>query len=113
MYAIRSYYVVQERKGEHEHVLENLRTQGYVRARIDGNVISLDETPKLKRHFKHTVEAVVDRVLVRPGQEQRLAESFETALHLSDGLVRVVTMSEDDQIRQEQVFSARYSYNFV
>ncbi len=101
--------IVQERKGEHEHVLENLRTQGYVRARIDGNVISLDETPKLKRHFKHTVEAVVDRVLVRPGQEQRLAESFETALHLSDGLVRVVTMSEDDQIRQEQVFSARYA----
>jgi excinuclease ABC subunit A len=101
--------MVQERKGEHEHVLESLRTQGYVRARIDGKVISLDEASKLKRHFKHTIEAVVDRVLVRPGQEQRLAESFETALHLADGLVRVVTMSEDEQIKQEQVFSARYA----
>lgn len=101
--------MVQERKGEHEHALESLRTQGYVRARIDGRVISLDETPKLKRHFKHTIEAVVDRVLVRPGQEQRVAESFETALHLADGLVRVVTMSEDEQIKQEQVFSARYA----
>ena len=101
--------MVQERKGEHEHVLEGLRTQGYVRARIDGKVVSLDEAPKLKRHFKHTIEAVVDRVLVRPGQEQRLAESFETALHLADGLVRVATMTEDEQVRQEQVFSARYA----
>ena len=101
--------MVQDRKGEHEHVLEGLRTQGYVRARIDGKVVSLDEAPKLKRHFKHTIEAVVDRVLVRPGQEQRLAESFETALHLADGLVRVATMTEDEQVRQEQVFSARYA----
>jgi excinuclease ABC subunit A len=101
--------MVQERKGEHEHVLEGLRTQGYVRARIDGKVVSLDEAPKLKRHFKHTIEAVVDRVLVRPGQEQRLAESFETALHLADGLVRVVAMTEEEQTKQEQVFSARYA----
>ncbi len=101
--------IVQERKGEHEHVLEDLRTQGYVRARIDGKVISLDEVSRLKRHFKHTIEAVVDRVLVRPGQQQRLAESFETALHLADGLVRVVTMSEDERIGPEQVFSARYA----
>jgi excinuclease ABC subunit A len=101
--------MVQERKGEHEHVLEGLRMQGYVRARIDGKVVSLDEAPKLKRHFKHTIEAVVDRVLVRPGQQQRLAESFETALHLADGLVRVATMTEDEQIKQEQVFSARYA----
>ncbi len=101
--------IVQERKGEHEHVLEDLRTQGYVRARIDGKVTSLDEVSRLKRHFKHTIEAVVDRVLVRPGQQQRLAESFETALHLADGLVRVVTMSEDERIGPEQVFSARYA----
>jgi excinuclease ABC subunit A len=101
--------MVQERKGEHEHVLEGLRTQGYVRARIDGKVISLDEAPQLKRNFKHTIEAVVDRVLVRPGQEQRLAESFETALGLADGLVRLVMLSEDEQIKQEQVLSARYA----
>ncbi len=101
--------LVENRKGEHEHVLESLRTQGYIRARIDGIVVSLDETPKLKRYQKHTIEAVVDRVVVRPGQEQRLAESFETALGLADGLARAVTVPEDDRAGEERVFSARYA----
>ncbi|MFQ6024280.1 MAG: excinuclease ABC subunit UvrA, partial [Acidiferrobacterales bacterium] len=101
--------IIEDRKGEHEHILENLRTQGYVRARIDGVVTALDETPKLKRYYKHTIEAVVDRVVVRPGQEQRLAESFETALNLANGLVRVVTVLEEGQTAHEQVFSARYA----
>ncbi len=101
--------MVEDRKGEHEHILENLRTQGYVRARIDGVVVALDEAPKLKRYYKHTIEAVVDRVVIRSGQEQRLAESFETALNLAHGLVRVVTVREDGPVLQEQVFSARYA----
>ena len=101
--------LVAGRKGEHEHILEGLRTQGYVRARIDGIVTNLDEAPKLKRYHKHTIEVVVDRVVVRPGQEQRLAESFETALSLTAGLVRVVTASKDSQTSEERVFSARHA----
>lgn len=101
--------LVAGRKGEHEHILEGLRTQGYVRARIDGIVTNLDEAPKLKRYHKHTIEVVVDRVVVRPGQEQRLAESFETALSLTAGLVRVVTAPEDSQTSEERVFSARHA----
>jgi excinuclease ABC subunit A len=101
--------LVEGRKGEHEHILEGLRTQGYIRARIDGIVTNLDEAPKLKRYHKHTIEVVVDRVVVRPGQEQRLAESFETALSLTAGLVRVVTVPEDNQTSEERVFSARHA----
>ncbi|MDX1487900.1 MAG: excinuclease ABC subunit UvrA, partial [Acidiferrobacterales bacterium] len=101
--------IVDGRKGEHEHVLEGLRAQGYVRARIDEKIINLDEAPKLKRFVKHTIEAVVDRLVVRPGQEQRLAESFETAIGLSDASVRVATLSEEGESLQEQVFSARFA----
>src|SRR5258706_760399 len=101
--------LVDDRKGEHLHVLEQLRSQGYVRARIDGLVTSLDEAPELNKTLKHTIEAVVDRVVARKGQEQRLAESFETAIGLSNGLVRVVTLPEDGAKPEEIVFSARYA----
>ena len=101
--------LIQDRKGEHEHVLEGLRVQGYIRARIDGRVMNLDEVPKLKRYHKHTIEAVVDRLVVRPGQEQRLAESFETALNLANGLAIVCTIPDDERESQEQIFSARYA----
>ena len=101
--------VVDARKGEHVHVLDRLRTQGYIRARIDGAVVSLDETPELKKNFKHTIEAVVDRVVVQQGQEQRLAESFETATNLGEGLVRVAVLDEAGNNTQEIVFSARYA----
>jgi excinuclease ABC subunit A len=101
--------LIEERKGEHLHILERLRTQGYIRARIDGMVVSLDEAPDLKKNFKHTIEAVVDRVVVQPGQEQRLAESFETAANLGEGLIRVVVLDEHNNSAQEIVFSARYA----
>ena len=104
--------VVQERKGEHVQVLETLRTQGYIRARIDGVVLELDQAPALEKNQKHTIEAVIDRVAVRPGQEQRLAESFETALKLGDSVARVVVLPDEDAIKSipdEQVFSARYA----
>ncbi|HEY8555204.1 MAG TPA: excinuclease ABC subunit UvrA [Burkholderiales bacterium] len=101
--------LVEDRKGEHLHVLEELRAQGYVRARIDGIVVALDDAPALNKKLKHTIEAVVDRVVVRPGQEQRLAESFETAINLSNGIVRAVTLPDEGQPAQELVFSARYA----
>lgn len=102
--------LVTERKGEHLHVLEKLRANGYVRARINGIVVSLDEAPPLDKQKKHTIEAVVDRVVVRREQAQRLAESFETATNLGEGLVRVAVLAEDGQtVQNETVFSARYA----
>jgi excinuclease ABC subunit A len=99
--------LVQERKGEHLHVLEQLRAQGYVRARVDGKVIELDQPPSLDLRRKHTIEAVVDRFKVREDIAQRLAESFETALKLANGVVRIAWMDESD--REELVFSARFA----
>ncbi|HHH36742.1 MAG TPA: excinuclease ABC subunit UvrA [Gammaproteobacteria bacterium] len=99
--------VVSERKGEHLQLLERLRTLGYIRARIDGQVVELDQAPPLDLQRKHTIEAVVDRLKVRPGIQQRLAESLETALQLGEGLVRVAFMDEGE--RPELMFSARYA----
>ncbi len=102
--------LVSDRKGEHLHVLERLRTQGYVRARIDGLVVSLDDVPDLEKTRKHTIEAVVDRVAVKPGQETRLAESFENAVRLGEGLVRVAVIPPaTEAVAEEIVFSARYA----
>src|SRR5690606_19614430 len=78
-----------DRKGAHLDVLDALRTGGFVRARIDGRVRELEELPKLDPKRKHTIEAVVDRFKVRPDGAQRLAESFETALKLGDGVAKV------------------------
>jgi len=99
--------VVEARKGEHLQVLEDLRAQGFVRARIDGKVIELDQPPKLDLRRKHVIEAVVDRFKVRLDIQQRLAESFETALRLSDGLARIAWM--DQLEREEPVFSAKFA----
>ncbi len=99
--------VIRERKGEHVQVFEQLRAQGFVRARVDGAVYDLDAVPPLTLRQKHTIEAVVDRFRPREDIKQRLAESFETALRLGDGLVIVVNM--DDQAAAEQLLSSRYS----
>ena len=99
--------IVQERKGEHVQVLEELRAQGFVRARIDGKVVELDEIPELDLRRKHSIEAVVDRFRVRPDLKLRLAESFETALRLADGIARVAPLDVDGP--EELVFSARFA----
>jgi len=99
--------VVQARKGEHHQVLEELTAQGFVRARIDGKVAELDQAPKLDPRRKHVIEAVVDRFKVRPDIQQRLAESFETALQLADGLARIAWMDRSDTA--EPVFSAKFA----
>ncbi|HEY5645556.1 MAG TPA: excinuclease ABC subunit UvrA, partial [Pseudomonadales bacterium] len=99
--------VVSERKGEHLHVFSELVSNGFIRARIDGIVVDLDEAPALDKNKKHTVEAVVDRLRIRDDVQQRLAESFETALELTDGLARVADM--DDPSAEELVFSARFA----
>ena len=99
--------VVSERKGEHLHVFQELRSNGFIRARIDGIVVDLDATPDLDKKKKHTIEAVIDRLRVRDDIQQRLAESFETALDLSDGVALVQDM--DDEKTEAMVFSARFA----
>ncbi len=99
--------VINERKGEHLHVFQELRSNGFVRARIDGIVVDLDAAPDLDKNKKHTIEAVIDRVKIRNDLQQRLAESFETALSLSDGVALVRNM--DDEAADPLVFSARFA----
>jgi len=100
--------VVSERKGEHLHVFQELMGNGFIRARIDGLVVDLDHPPELEKNKKHTIEAVVDRLKVRPDMQQRLAESFETALELADGLARVSFIDAKDD-SEDMIFSARYA----
>lgn len=99
--------VVKERKGEHIKLLDNLAAQGYIRARIDGEVCDLSDPPKLELHKKHTIEVVVDRFKVRAELAQRLAESFETTLELSGGTAVIADM--DDSQTAELVFSANFA----
>ena len=99
--------VINERKGEHLHVFQELIGNGFVRARINGLVVDLDDAPALDKNKKHTIEAVVDRVRVKDDIAQRLAESFETALNLSDGVAQVIDMDDDEL--PATVFSARFA----
>lgn len=99
--------VVRNRKGEHKQLLENLSAQGYIRARIDGEVCDLSDPPTLELQKKHTIEVVVDRFKVRDDLQLRLAESFETALTLSGGLVYVADM--DDASAHPLIFSANFA----
>ncbi|HRP88351.1 MAG TPA: excinuclease ABC subunit UvrA, partial [Gammaproteobacteria bacterium] len=99
--------VVRDRKGEHTSVMAELRAQGFIRARVDGEVCELDDPPSLDLHRKHTIEAVVDRFRVRPDLGLRLAESFETALKLADGMATVAFM--DEPKTPPLVFSDRFA----
>ena len=98
--------VVRDRKGEHLHILEELRASGFVRARIDGIVTDLDDAPALDKKKKHRIEVVVDRFKVRQDLGIRLAESFETALALTDGQASISYMDEEGK---EMNFSARFA----
>ncbi|WP_153916659.1 excinuclease ABC subunit UvrA [Shewanella sp. TC10] len=98
--------VVKARKGEHVKLLESIAAQGYVRARIDGDVCDLSDPPTLDLHVKHTIEVVVDRFKVRDDLKQRLAESFETTLEMSGGIAVVADMAGE---AEEIVFSANFA----
>ncbi|MDP7094351.1 MAG: excinuclease ABC subunit UvrA, partial [Gammaproteobacteria bacterium] len=99
--------VVQERKGEHVQLLADLRAQGFVRARINGEVFELDDPPKLDLRRKHSIDVVVDRFKVREDLRLRLSESFETALKLADGVARIAWMDKPDHA--ELVFSDKFA----
>ncbi len=100
--------VVRNRKGEHVQLMQEFRAQGFVRLRVDGTVYAIDEVPELELRKKHTIEVVLDRFRVRPELKQRLAESLETAVTLSDGLALLSPLDADEGI-PEKLFSARYS----
>lgn len=94
-----------ERKGEQADLFDELRAQGFIRLRIDGEVYDIDTLPKLEKNKKHTVEVVIDRLKVSPDAKQRLAESFEVALRHADGRALAVEMDNG----QEHLFSAKFS----
>ncbi len=100
--------VVSDRKGEHVQLMADLQAQGFIRARINGEVYELDDPPKLDLRRKHTIEAVVDRFKVKADMKLRLAESFETALRLADGVAKIAYMEEDGE---ELLFSDRFACN--
>jgi excinuclease ABC subunit A len=98
--------VIRDRKGEHVQVIENMRSQGFIRLRIDGRVYDIDDLPDLDKKRKHQIDVVVDRFKVKEGLEQRLAESFETALALADGIALAAPMDGEGE---ETTFSSRYA----
>lgn len=98
--------MVRNRKGEQLNLFEQLQSKGFVRARVNGELIELDSPPKLEKNKKHTVEVVVDRIRVNKEIRLRLAESFETALGLTDGLASVTTVDDD---QADMVFSAKFA----
>jgi excinuclease ABC subunit A len=101
--------VVADRKGEHVQLMQDLMAQGFIRARIDGEVYELDQPPDLDLRKKHRIDAIVDRFKVKEDARLRLAESFETALRLADGVARIAFM--DDSEEEEQIFSDRFACN--
>jgi excinuclease ABC subunit A len=101
--------VVAERKGEHVQLMADLQAQGFIRARINGEVYELDQPPKLDLRKKHNIDAIVDRFKVKEDLRLRLAESFETALRLADGVARIAYM--DDPDAEEITFSDRFACN--
>ncbi|HED00067.1 MAG TPA: excinuclease ABC subunit UvrA [Proteobacteria bacterium] len=89
--------IVVQKKGEHQNVWQRLRKEGFIRARVDGQILSLEESPILDKHKRHTIEAVIDRLIIRPGLERRLADSIGLATILSDGIA-LVQVNEEEEI---------------
>ena len=98
--------VINDRKGEHIQLLEDLQAQGFIRVRIDGLVYELDELPEIEGKKKHSIEVIIDRFKIREDIKLRLAESFETALRIADGVATAVCMDEDSK---QLVFSEKYA----
>ncbi len=99
--------IVKERKGEHVELFQKLRAQGFVRARVNGGVVELDDAPVLALRKKHTIEVVIDRVKIKQEVAQRLAESLETACNLAEGIAQIAFI--DDPKRNELIFSSKFA----
>ncbi len=100
--------IVQERKGEHLHVFSELSSGGFIRARVDGLVCEIEYPPELEKNKKHSIDAVIDRLKIKPELEQRLAESFETALQLAGGLA-IVSITDSSDKEEDLVFSSLFA----
>ena len=99
--------IVRERKGEHLHVFDELKTSGFIRARVDGILCEIEYPPELEKNKKHSIDVVVDRLKVAKDIEQRLAESFETAVQMAEGIA--VVSKIDDENDEEMLFSALFA----
>ena len=99
--------IIRERKGEHLHVFDELKTSGFIRARVDGILCEIEYPPELEKNKKHSIDVVVDRLKVAKGIEQRLAESFETAVQMAEGIA--VVSKIDDENDEEMLFSALFA----
>ncbi len=97
--------VIRGKKGEHIKVLEHIKSQGFVRVRIDDTVYPIEEEIKLEKNKKHTIEVVVDRLILKPGVEKRLADSLELALELGQGLVSIVFLDVEEEVQFSQNFA--------
>ena len=104
--------VVRRRKGEYEKLFEDLRRDGFVRVRVDGEIRDLSETITLERYKQHTIEVVVDRLIVKEGIQQRLADSVELALKLAKGLVGIITSEGDEFIFSEKFACPECGFSF-
>ena len=106
--------VVKDRKGEHQKLLDDLRKRGFVRVRVDGELVSLEEDITLKKNFKHSIEVVVDRLVIRYDQDfhTRLADSVETALDLGEGLLMISHPDGEDKLYSEHFACAECGINF-
>src|SRR5690606_3765761 len=93
--------VVRGRKGEYAKLFSDLKKEGYVRVRIDGEIRELEEEIRLEKYKQHWIEVVVDRLIARPGNTSRLSDSVETALRLAGGLVIVAPLSQEEQLFSE------------
>ncbi len=101
--------MINNRKGEFHQLLGELHSQGYIRAIIDGQTVELDNPPKLDKRYKHDIDVIVDRLVVREGNQQRLAESFETALNLTDGTATVAVLDDQKNVQQTLLFSSKFA----
>ena len=99
--------VIRDKKGEHIHLIEDLKKKGFIRARIDGLVVDLDSVPPLDKYKKHNIEVVIDRIKVKKEANQRLADSLEIALSLTQGLVMICFLNDPD--RSPMIFSSKFS----
>ncbi len=97
--------VVRDQKGEHKKLLQDIQRKGFVRVLVDGEQYQIEEVPALEKNIKHTIEVVVDRLVVKSGEAQRLASSLETALNLSDGLC----VAQDFKTGERTLFSTKYA----
>ncbi len=104
--------LIKDRKGEHKKVLDDVRKAGYVRVRVNGEILDVNEDVKLDRYKQHTIEAVVDRLVIKPemnGDHNRLSDSIETALKLGGGIVLVSVVKDGDKKGQDLIFSEHFS----